>query len=347
MARSCSIVVPVFNEAESLKELSDRVHAVFVGRPDVDRFEILFVDDGSTDGTPDILTQIMAERPAVRCLRFRRNSGKSLALMAAFQTVDSDVVITLDGDLQDMPEEIFELISKLDEGYDMVTGWRRTRQDQASRRLGSRLFNFTVGRATGLRLHDLNCGFKVFSRDVIASLCIYGDYHRYIPVQVHLSGFRVTEYPVSNHARRHGTSKYRTFRYKGFFDLLSLLFIYKYGLTPLHFFGTVAALLIIPSCLMLLWFTSQQIMYWLGYGTEYLVLNRPLLAISLTSLMMGVVFLFTGFVCDFVLHHQIRDRISSIINSRIAKDFGNRASASAESPLPQRLEQSRKNPARS
>lgn len=337
--RSISVVVPVFNEAESLVELCERIHKAFSERR-VEQFEIVFVDDGSTDTTPLLLGQLTARYENVRYLRFRRNAGKSLALMAAFQTVRYDFVITMDGDLQDAPEEIFELISKLDEGYDLVTGWRRARQDQASRKFGSRLFNFTVGRATGMRLHDLNCGFKAFRREVVESLCVYGDYHRYLPVQVHLSGFRVGEHPVTNQARKHGISKYQTFRYEGFFDLLSLLFIHRYGLAPLHFFGLVAAIFIIPSCMLLVWFMSQQAMYWMGYGDQYLVLNRPLLAASLTSLMLGVMFLFTGFVCDFILHHQIRDRISSIINSRLEK---NPTPQEWTAPFPTPIEEIRRN----
>lgn len=316
VAKSYAVVVPVFNEAENLTELCDRIEKVFGTLESEKPSEILFVDDGSTDETPQILERLAAERPYIHFIRFRRNSGKSLALMAGFQNVDADIVFTLDGDLQDNPEEIPRLAARIEEGFDLVTGWRQGRQDQTVRKIGSRVFNYTVRKATGLNLHDLNCGFKAYGRDLISSICLYGDYHRYIPVQAHLDGYRVTEEPVTNSARKHGVSKYRTFRYQGFFDLLSLLFIQKYGLRPLHFFGVASAAFIIPSILMLCWFTYQQILYWTGYGTEHLVLNRPLFAASLTALMVGVVILFTGFVCDFILHHQIRERISAIIVSR-------------------------------
>jgi glycosyltransferase involved in cell wall biosynthesis len=310
-------VIPVFNEAENLPELCDRIEALFKAFDAGSSFEILFVDDGSTDNTPQILDRLEVEHPHIRIVQFLRNSGKSLALMAGFMNVSADVVITMDGDLQDNPEEIPLLVAKLDEGFDLVTGWRQGRQDRNVRKIGSKLFNYTVRKTTGLQLHDLNCGFKAYRRELVASICLFGDYHRYIPVQAHLDGFQVAEIPVSNSARRHGVSKYRTFRYQGFFDLLSLLFVQKYSLRPLHFFGVAATAFIGPSLLVLSWFTYQQTLHWMGYGEQ--VLNRPLFAASLTGLMLGVVILFTGFVCDFILHHKIRDRISGIVNARIRK----------------------------
>lgn len=317
MSKSYAVVVPVLNEAENIPELCDRIEALFRKFDPECSFEILFVDDGSTDDTPAILDRLEDERPHIRVVRFLCNSGKSLALMAGFMNVDADVVITMDGDLQDNPEEIPLLVAKLDEGFDLVTGWRMGRQDQRVRKVGSRLFNYTVRKATGLELHDLNCGFKAYRRELVESICLFGDYHRYIPVQAHLDGFRVAETPVSNSARKHGVSKYRTFRYQGFFDLLSLLFVQKYGLRPLHFFGVASMAFIVPSMLMLCWFTYQQALHWVGQGEQ--VLNRPLFAASLTALMVGVVILFTGFVCDFILHHKIRDRITGIVNARIKK----------------------------
>jgi len=317
VSRSYAVVIPVFNEAENIPELCDRIEALFKTFDAGSSYEILFVDDGSTDETPRLLDQLEAVRPHIRVVQFLCNSDKSLALMAGFRNVRADVVITMDGDLQDNPEEIPLLVAKLDEGFDLVTGWRQGRQDQSIRKIGSKLFNYTVRKATGLRLHDLNCGFKVYRRELVSSICLFGDYHRYIPVQAHMDGFRVAETPVSNSARKHGVSKYRTFRYQGFFDLLSLLFVQKYGLRPLHFFGVAAIAFIGPSLLMLCWFTYQQMIHWLGYGEQ--VLNRPLFAASLTALMVGVVILFTGFVCDFILHHKIRDRISGIVTARTRK----------------------------
>ncbi|MDA0998765.1 MAG: glycosyltransferase family 2 protein, partial [Proteobacteria bacterium] len=241
-----SVLVPVYNEEGSILELTRRLHETFAALGAPSSFEVIFIDDGSTDGTVTVLDELASADSRVRVVRFRRNSGKSLALMAGLQHVQGDIVITIDGDLQDDPADIPLLLAALDRGYDLVTGWRQNRQDLRSRKLGSRIFNRTVSWATGLDLNDLNCGFKAFTKDVASQLCLYGDYHRYIPVLAHINGFRVTETPVKNDARKYGTSKYRTFRYQGFFDLLSLLFIYRYGMNPMHFFGVISLFLIVP-----------------------------------------------------------------------------------------------------
>lgn len=308
-----SVVIPVFSEAPSLPEIVARIAQTFESMGAKDEFEILFVDDGSTDDTPAVIARLANEHPFVRAISFRRNFGKSLALMAGFRGATGDVIITMDGDLQDNPEDIVLLLEKLEEGYDLVGGWRRKRKDSLIRVIGSWAFNGFVAKTTGLRIHDINCGFKAYRREAIDNLCVYGQYHRYIPLQAHLLGFRVGETPVNNSPRMYGQSKYRALRYQGLFDLLSLLFISRFGLNPLHFFGVVAAAFIVPSVMMLFWFVFRQAMYWIGFGEQYLVYNRPLLAISLTALMLGVLIFLTGFVCDFILHHVIRTRIDDII----------------------------------
>lgn len=309
---AASILLPVYNEADGLPELADRLSAVLTprGKP----FELLFVDDGSTDATPAVLARLELERPYVRFIRLRRNNGKSLALMAGFRHVrGQDAVVTMDGDLQDRPEDVPALLDRLDEGWDLVNGWRVARQDEASRKLGSRLYNATVRRLSGLDIHDQNCGLKAYRRSVIDTLCVYGQYHRYIPLQVHLAGFRVTEQAVGNDQRRYGASKFPTFRYQGLFDLLSLMFTHKFALNPLHFFGVAGSTIIIPSFLLLVWFVLNQVLFWLGFGDEFKVVNRPLLLISATAFLFGVFTFFTGFVCDFILHHQIRSRIDDVL----------------------------------
>ncbi len=312
-----SILVPVFNEAESIPELVDLVATVFNEMGAVDRFEILFVDDGSTDATPQVLQDLARQYAFVRFVRLRRNCGKSLGLMAGFKQARGQVVITMDGDLQDNPGDIPRLLDKINEGFDLVNGWRQNRHDTAIRKMGSRLYNLTVRRASGLDLQDMNCGMKAYRRKVVETLCVYGQYHRYIPLQAHLSGFKVTEIAVTNNPRKYGVSKFPTFRYHGLFDLLSLLFVHKYSLNPLHFFGTVSVAIIGPAMLVLTWFFSSQIFYWLGMGVQYRVVNRPLLGIALTAFLFGVFVFFTGFVCDFILHHQIRKRIDSILDLAI------------------------------
>lgn len=308
-----TVVVPVYCEAESIVELADRVGQTFAAIGKSNAVEILYVDDGSTDTTPDVLAELSACREAVRYVRLRRNCGKSLALMAGFRAARGEIVITMDGDLQDNPEDIPALLAKLDEGYDVVSGWRVRRQDQSLRKLGSRLYNNTVRRATGLDLHDMNCGFKAYRRRAIEVLCVYGQYHRYIPLQAHLAGFRVGETPVGNSERKYGASKFPTFRYQGLFDLLSMLFTHKYALSPLHFFGVASVLVLVPSTLMLAWFVLQQVLFWAGFGEEHLVANRPLLGFALTAFLLGVFIFFTGFVCDFILHHLIRSRIDNVL----------------------------------
>ena len=311
-----SIMVPIYNEAQSIEELCDRVERVFESRGEAASFEIIFVDDGSTDATPEVLQRITTKRRHVRAVTLRRNCGKSLALSAGLRHVRGNIVITLDGDLQDNPEDIPALLAKLDQGNEMVNGWRVQRQDTFTRKLGSRLYNATVKLVSGLKLHDMNCGIKAYRAEVGKTLALYGQYHRYIPLQAHLAGFKVAEAPVSNSPRKFGVSKFRTFRYEGLFDLMSLIFLHRYGLRPMHFFGKVSLFLIIPSLGVLGFLVIEQIGYWLGIGAP--VFNRPLLALSLTSFLVGVLIFTTGFVCDFILHHQIQSRMNNIIGLSLA-----------------------------
>ncbi len=311
-----SIVVPVFCEEGSLDELTRRVDAVFSARGDGDDFELIFVDDGSTDGTSERIAQLSKLHPFVRGVMLRVNCGKSLALMAGFSYVRGAIVVQMDGDLQDCPEDIPRLLETLDQGWDMVSGWRQNRQDTLVRRLGSKLYNAVVGNATRLRLHDHNCGMKAYRREVVDSLCIYGQYHRYVTIQVHLLGFKVTEVPVSNDRRKHGVSKFRTMRYQGLLDLMSILFTHHYGNSPLHFFGVVSALFIFPGVLAIGYWTVEHLMWLLGFGDQYLFRTRPLFNVALTAIMLGVIIFLTGFVCDFILHHQIRKRMPDILKLR-------------------------------
>ncbi|MEO5374276.1 MAG: glycosyltransferase family 2 protein [Alphaproteobacteria bacterium] len=331
---SITIVIPVYCEADSLGEIVDRIEAVFAAIGRSGDYQVLFINDGSTDHTLDVLKRLSETRPWVRSVNFRRNFGKSLALMAGFLRVRSPYVITMDGDLQDSPEDIPLILSRLEEGYDLVNGWRTQRKDQRVRRWGSRLFNTVVARTTGLQLHDVNCGFKAYRAPVLASLCLYGQYHRYIPLQAHLAGFRVGEVPISNSPRAHGVSKFKTFRYQGAFDLLSLLFTYRYGLNPLYFFGITGVAIMIPCIAVLLFLIGEQSLYWLGFGAEYKVIARPVLLFALVMFMLGGSVFLTGFVCDFILHHQIRSRIDSIVDLGIASitERGETRSTTLRSP---------------
>ncbi len=307
-----SIVVPVYCEAESLVELTDRIHSVLTSAGSAGAFEIILVDDGSVDKTPAVISKLCAERPYVRSITLRRNCGKSMALMVGFGAVRGNFVLTIDADLQDHPEDFPALIRKLNEGYDVVSGWREKRHDTASRRIGSRIFNNVTARFTGLKLHDFNSGLKAYRRNVVETLCIYGQYHRYIPLLAHILGYKVAEVVIRNSERKHGASKYRTFRYHGSFDLMSILFIYKFGASPLHFFGLVSAALVIPSFGLLFYWLIEHGLWILGFGEEYRIILRPLMMLALVVLLLGIVIFLVGFVCDFILHHQIRSNIRGL-----------------------------------
>lgn len=315
-----SVIIPVYCEQDGLLELTARTAAALAGMGMGNAFEIIFVDDGSIDDTRSLLKTLAATHPYVRTIRLRRNCGKSLALMAGFRAARGKVVITMDGDLQDPPEDIPTLAAKIAEGWDMVNGWRVKRQDQNVRKLGSRFYNMAIRRLSGLNLHDQNCGMKAYRSKVLRSLVVYGQYHRFLPLQAHLAGYKVTEVAIANMGRKYGTSKFQTFRWQGLFDLLSLLFTHKYALNPLHFFGVASLAVILPSILMLAWFTGEQSLYWFGLGDSFKVQNRPLLALAMTTMMLGVFIFLTGFVCDFFLHHVIRTRINDIVDLMEERD---------------------------
>ena len=247
-----SIVVPVRDEQDTVQELAARIAGVVK-----DDYELIFIDDGSTDDTWERLLEL--HRPGrVRLLRFLRNSGKTAALMAGFAVVRGETIFTLDGDLQDDPSDIPRFLAKLGEGYDLVTGWKKRRRDPMIKVISSRLFNFAVRLATGLRLHDINCGFKALRGEAARSLRIHGDMHRFIPVLVAAQGFEVTEIEVTHHPRRHGRSKYGIGRmFRGFFDLVTVVLLTRFRERPAQGFGP-AALVCAASALIVLgaWFAS-------------------------------------------------------------------------------------------
>ncbi len=237
-----SVVIPVRNEERSVALLYDELRAAL--EPVGEEWEAVFVDDGSGDGTFGALTRLHAVTQNVRVVRLRRNFGKAAALSAGFAQADGDVVVTIDGDLQDDPQEIPRLLAKLEEGFDLVSGWKARRRDPLSRRIPSRIFNRVTGWVSGMRLHDINCGLKAYRAEVVKGLSIYGELHRFIPVLAHYRGFRVAELPVNHRPREHGRSRYGLERYlRGFFDLLTVTFIGRYRTRPLHLFGGLGLLL--------------------------------------------------------------------------------------------------------
>ena len=235
---SISVIVPVYNECESVTELSASISENLkkTGKP----FEIIFVDDGSTDDTSEKLLQLKRSIPEIKLIRFQKNYGKSAALSAGFEKAEGHFVVTIDGDLQDEPKEIVNLLQKLEEGYDLVSGWKKDRRDRFIKRFSSKIFNFVTSVTTGVYLHDHNCGLKAYRRVVVKNLSLYGELHRYIPALIHSLGFKVAEIEVTHHHRKYGKTKYGLWRFfAGFFDLLTVLFLTKYTTRPLHLFGII------------------------------------------------------------------------------------------------------------
>ena len=289
---SLSIVIPVFNEVDSIPLLYDEIVAAV--DPLALPWELIFIDDGSTDGTTRVLHEVYERDPRVQIIEFRRNFGKSAALAAGFEAADGDAVITMDGDLQDLPAEIPRLIEQLNQGADLVSGWKFPRHDPLSKRLPSSLFNSVVRSLSGIKLHDFNCGLKAYRRDVIKEIRIYGELHRYIPVLAHFRGFRVVEIQVGHRARKYGRSKFGNGRFaRGFFDLLTVLFLAQYTRRPLHFFGWfgVGALMlgfVINAYLALIWLLGHPI------GT------RPLLTLGVLLMIIGAQFVVFGLLAEMI-----------------------------------------------
>lgn len=312
-----SVIIPVFNESKSLCELLERISSVFQLMNKKGQFEIIFVDDGSTDDSRQILREFSQAKSYVRSIFLRKNFGKSFALTAGFIRSTGSYIITLDGDLQDRPEEIPKMISKINEGYDLVTGWRERRRDSFLKRWGSWWFNLVVSWCGGIRLHDSNCGFKVYKANVAKTIAVYGQQYRFIPLLAHFSGFKVAEVIIDHDSRKYGNSRYPTIRYQSFFDLLSILFIYRFRFSPLYFFGIIGGLLVVPSTLVILYLGGCQIFYLVGLGEHFNVLtqNRPIFAVSLTMCLIGIQIFLTGLVCEYLLYHQWDRRVVNLMES--------------------------------
>jgi glycosyltransferase involved in cell wall biosynthesis len=288
-----SVIVPLFNEERSLVELHARLTAVL--RSLAVRYEILFINDGSTDGGPALLDRLAGHDAHVGVLHLRRNFGKAAALDAGFRAARGRIVATLDADLQDRPEELPKLLDQLEVGFDAVSGWKQNRRDPLGRRLASRLFNAAVGRLSGLRLHDFNSGFKVYRAEALTDLHLYGELHRYVLVMVAGNGHRVTEVAVAHDARRHGQSKYGLQRLaNGFFDLLTVTMTTRYRARPLHLFGLAGMVLASIGLIVLSYLT---VLWVLGLGP---IGHRPLLFLGLLLMMLGAQLVSTGLLGELI-----------------------------------------------
>lgn len=290
---SISVIVPVYNEWESVTELSASISENLkkTGKP----FEIIFVDDGSTDDTSEKLLQLKRSIPEIKLIRFQKNYGKSAALSAGFEKAEGHFVVTIDGDLQDEPKEIVNLLQKLEEGYDLVSGWKKQRRDRFIKRFSSKIFNFVTSVTTGVYLHDHNCGLKAYRRVVVKNLSLYGELHRYIPALIHSLGFKVAEIEVTHHHRKYGKTKYGLWRFfAGFFDLLTVLFLTKYITRPLHLFGIIGLVSFTVGVLINLYLTIMKYFYNQGIG------NRPLLFLGILLILVGFQFVSLGFLAEMI-----------------------------------------------
>jgi glycosyltransferase involved in cell wall biosynthesis len=295
MTPKYSIVIPFYNERESLQELHVRLVAVLES---LGPFEILYIDDGSTDGSFDIIRGLSERDQRVRALQFRRNLGKAAALSEAFSRIRGEVVVTIDADLQDEPNEIPKLIAKLDEGYDLVTGWKEDRNDPWTKTFPSRVFNGIARMLFGVRLHDLNCGLKVMRADVVRTIDVYGEFHRFIPILANLKGFRVAEVPVIHHERKFGTSKYGWKRFvRGSLDLVTVAFLGRFQHRPLHLFGTIGGLFMLGGIGAAIYLT---VLHFQGQAIG----QRPLLTFSVLAIVAGLQFFFTGFLAELIVSRQ-------------------------------------------
>jgi glycosyltransferase involved in cell wall biosynthesis len=259
MQSMISIVVPLYNEEGSLRELFEKLEHVMHSLGE--SYEYIFIDDGSTDGSMTILRELYDESDHVKVISFRRNYGKSAALNVGFKEARGDYVITMDADLQDDPQEIPALLESINQGNDLVSGWKRDRRDPWTKTVPSKFFNFVTSRMSGLKLHDFNCGLKAYRSEVVKTISVYGELHRFIPMLAGWEGFKVAEIPVRHFERKYGHSKYGGKRFlNGLFDLVTVMFITRRALNPLHFFGRIAVILLAIGCAPQIIFLVQ----WLG-----------------------------------------------------------------------------------
>lgn len=310
MQTDISIVIPVFNEEKNIEPLYAALKSALYSLPF--KNEIIFVDDGSKDATAEKAEILSLKDQSVRLVQLRKNFGKADALSAGFQEAKGKIIITMDGDLQDDPQEIPRFVQKINEGYDLVSGWKFRRHDPLSKTLPSKIFNKLARMLTGIRIHDMNCGYKAYTRELAKSVRVYGELHRYIPVLAHWNGYKVGEIKVLHHARKHGKSKYGVSRIiKGLIDLITVTYLTTYMEKPLHLFGLMGGALFLSglaSGLYLTYLWSINVIIW----------NRPLLMLTVLLMVLGVQFFFTGFIGEMIVSFNKKNEaeVASKIKSR-------------------------------
>lgn len=295
-----SVVIPLLNESESLPELHEWLARVCTQNNL--SYEIIFIDDGSTDDSWKVISGLRDKDPNTKGIRFRRNYGKSAALNVGFAAAEGDVVITMDADLQDSPDEIPALYKKImDERYDLVSGWKKKRYDNAlTKNIPSKLFNFATQSMSGIKLHDFNCGLKAYRKEVVKSIEVYGEMHRYIPVIAKWAGFKkIGEQVVEHRARKYGTTKFGLERFvNGFLDLLTIFFMGKFGKRPMHFFGVMGTLSFLVGFFATLWLIYEKVFLYTEFSRT--LVQKPSFYIALTMLIIGVILFIAGFLGELV-----------------------------------------------
>ncbi len=288
-----SFVIPVLNEADSLKQLYHEIKTN-LGTHEA---EIIFIDDGSTDSSFPIMAELAANDKSVKVIKFRRNFGKAAALQKGFELATGEVVFTMDADLQDDPIEIPAFLAKLDEGFDLVSGWKKKRLDPLHKRLPSKLFNSVTAHTFKLKLKDYNCGFKAYRKTLVKELSLYGEMHRYIPALAHSLGYKVGEIPVQHRARKYGKSKYGIERYlRGFFDLMTVKMVTQYVKSPLYLFGRVGLLATLAGTLLTIYLAALKIFYGMPLS------NRPLLFLGILMILGGLQFISLGLISELIIN---------------------------------------------
>lgn len=314
-----SIVISIYNENESLEELVTWIRRALENR--IDDYEIIMVDDGSTDGSWDTISR-MSEKygSLIKGISFRRNYGKSAALYCGFAAASGDVVVTMDADLQDSPDEIPELYRMIrEEGYDLVSGWKKHRLDnKLTKNIPSKIYNSTARRITGIRLHDMNCGLKAYRNEVVKNIEVYGEMHRYIPYLAKNAGFtKIGEKEVVHRKRKFGKSKFGVNRFvNGYLDLLSLWFLMTFGRKPMHLFGLIGSLLFIIGGIMVVWVIAEKVINQINGMDFRAVTEQPLFYLSLTALIIGTQLFLTGFIGELISRNS-QDRNTYNIKDRL------------------------------
>lgn len=312
-----SVVIPLLNEEESLPELHEWIQRVM--REHNYTYEVWFIDDGSTDNSWEVIRALRERDPCVKAIRFRRNYGKSAALNVGFEATDGSVIITMDADLQDSPDEIPELYRMITaDGFDIVSGWKKKRYDPISKTIPTKLFNWATRKMSGIYLHDFNCGLKAYKRDVVKSIEVYGEMHRYIPVIAKWAGFKkITEKAVSHQERKYGMTKFGLERFiNGFLDLMSITFVGRFGKKPMHFFGLVGTIMFFIGFLLVIYLGAEKWYFLHNAVSAPLITDRPWFYMALATMIMGVQLFLAGFLGE-MLSRNAPDRNAYHMSDRL------------------------------